>query len=106
MHNLTDLIQHKGLVIGLWAAVLKVVLAIRTSVFQWFIAISDLIITPLMGLSFYDFAAPSPYLEEWQVVLLTFFISINTFVVVAVITNPRFIKSVLSSFLRIDENKQ
>ena len=103
------LITSQGFLIGFFSGLLKMMQDIRNGNFKWFIAITDITASSVVGYSIFEWSSESKSLADWQVIGLTIMLSLNAFFVVKIITNPNLIKKLLSSWFKInlkDEEKE
>ena len=97
---LENAITSKGFWISLLATIMKIVLSIRQQKFHWFIALSDFLFGTLAGYSTYEWASESASLSHFQIIVLTLLSSLNAFLIVMLITDPKIIKVLLNRYLR------
>lgn len=97
-------ILTKGLAIGLFAGILKIMQDIRIKSFRWHIALTDLFASGVVGYSIYEWASEAKSLHEWQVILITVILSLNAFLVVKILTDPKMITMLIKNWLKVNAN--
>lgn len=93
----------KGTVIGFITAISKLLNDIRTNNFEWRVFLTDLFATPLMGYIAFELVKDIDSISHWQKVVFTIFMSLNTFVVLKLATNPNLVKAMIGSWLKVDK---
>ena len=94
METVLGILTQKGFIIGVLSAISKSALAIRKGDFSFVMFITDLIFTPIVGHAIWKIAMDS-HIPEWQALILTIVISINTFLLIALLTSPKAFKVLL-----------
>ena len=103
MKTILVYLYAKGTVIGFITALSKLLNDIRTKNFQWRVFITDLLATPLMGYIAYELVKNIDSISDWQKIVFTIFMSLNTFVVLKLATNPNLVKAMIGSWLKVDK---
>lgn len=91
---------NKGLAIGAAAGSLHILKAWRTQTFTARVAITDILGSTLAG-AFTWRALQSSELGEGYIAGITFMVAADIFIILAVISNPAFIKKSLMYYFRI-----
>jgi len=94
---------NKGFVIGLISALLKGATELKNGKFLVTIFAADLVMSCLVGYSMWELMRPSS-LSLWSKYLLTLLISLNGFVVVAILTNYKYIALLIRVLILRDRN--
>lgn len=95
----------KGTLIGFLAGVLRILVAIRAGRFVWLIALTDIVGSTLVGNITYEWVSYSG-LENWQVLFITCFSSLNAFVILSIITDPKLVNALFSRWIETKPNKK
>ncbi len=100
------ILMSKGTAIGLFSGLLKLMQDIRNGVFKWYIALTDIVASTVVGYSVYEWAGESQRLDKWQVIILTIMLSLNAFVVVKILTNPKVVTALFKTVTKIDVDEK
>ena len=95
-------IVSKGTLIGLFSGILKVMQDIRTKTFKWYLALTDIFGSTIVGYTMYEWASESETLKNWQIILITVIFSLNAFVFIGVLTNPKVLGILVKKYTKID----
>lgn len=99
-----DEMVTKGVVIGVVAGILKIMQDVRVKSFKWHIAITDLFASSVVGYSVYEWASEAKSLHEWQIIMITVILSLNAFLVVKILTDPKMITLLIRGWLKSNVN--
>lgn len=99
---LYTILMSKGTMIGLFSGILKAMQDLRTKSFKWYIAVTDIFAATVVGYTVYEWAGESENLAEWQIILLTVILSLNAFLVVGFLTNPKVVALIFKSIIKIN----
>lgn len=99
------MIFTKGLIIGIFAGLLKIMQDMRTRTFKWYIALTDLFASMVVGYSIYEWASEAKSLHEWQKIMITVILSLNAFLVVKILTDPKMITLLIRNWIKVNTNE-
>ena len=103
MNNLIiSLLEDKGFTIGFFAGLLKILQDVRLKAFIWYVALTDIVASSIIGYSVYSWASESSSLKEWQVITLTVMLSLNAFFVIKLVTSPKVINMLIKTWFKVD----
>ncbi len=100
--EIISIIKTKGFLIGFFSALMKVMQDVRGATFKWVIALTDLIAGTSVGYSVYQWSSESEQLANWQIYGLTIMFSLNAFLVVKIVTEPKIVQQLIKSWFKID----
>lgn len=89
---------NKGLIIGLFTGLLKIMYAIRNENFKWKLALTDLLGAMIVGYSVWALSAEYMQNTSWQIYLLVIVMSLNSFIVLGFLMNPDLLKTYFKVF--------
>jgi nucleoside permease NupC len=87
----------EGLVIGFFSGGLKIMYSIRNGTFKWTVAVTDLAGAMIVGYATWEWIEIE---KEWQKVLTTVVMSINTFFIVGLLMNPQLVKIYFTKYFK------
>ena len=110
LDTIKSAIESKGFLIGLFMGLLKTFQDIRAEYsnnpkfsikdVKWFIVFTDLFASTFVGYTVYEWSSESDILSSLQVTGLTIFLSINSFIVIKVITDPKLVKKLIGGWIK------
>ena len=71
--------ESKGFLIGFFSGLIKILQDVRMHTFKWYIALTDVFASTIVGYSVYSWSSESDSLEKWQVISMTVMLSLNAF---------------------------
>jgi len=87
---------NKGLFVGFLSGCVAVLHSVRNGQFKWHIAVPDLISATIVGHATWALTSSIGSIEEWEMLVLTIIMSINSFIVVGFLLNGELLKKYVS----------
>ena len=101
MVELQSLIAHKGLLIGLFLGVFKVMQSMRSGNVKVIFLVTDIIGSTLMGYGAWEMGLEAD-LARPVLIAVTIIMSLNAFIIIPLATNPMVLRAFVKAFTKVD----
>ena len=97
---------NKGLLIGFFTGLLKIMYSIRNGDFNWKLALTDLFGAVIVGYSTWALLLEYTESINWQNYIITVVMALNAFILVGFLMNPKLLKNYFNILLGNSHDRQ